>query len=314
MWFWSAQATRRQALGLVAVACLLFAGASGCGGSPRKGAFTAKLGPRIVRPLEAAELLPQDLDLVVRVDVARMRSALGPTSTTEIARRALKDDAEPDLMAALACADVVWIGTRAGALESGDRVIVVEGRGCLPEFPRPGWTLVPTGNGAVSVYDRGSDLTTTGTAEIVASGHGTAAFVTAAEVKAVRHVLEVGPDEERGTPRAEGVVSLDLRIRPLPPRFAKRYPSLTAVLGGLAHVQASATLDDTGLKVDAAVVASSPEDAARASRFIKALAESLNGTRYGDISKATTVDLAGFSVLVHLVVPTKVVLGLVANP
>jgi hypothetical protein len=85
------------------------------------------------------------------------------------------------------------------------------------------------------------------------------------------------------------------------------------VLSGLAHVQASANLADTGVKVDASMVASSPEDAARAARFFKALAASLASSPYAELAKATTVDLVDFTVLLRMVIPTKVVLGLLVK-
>ena len=69
----------------LAMASLLLA--CGCGAEvpPGGGGAMPKVpeGPRIARQVDAADLLPKDLDLVVRVDLARMRAGLGPDATKQ---------------------------------------------------------------------------------------------------------------------------------------------------------------------------------------------------------------------------------------
>jgi hypothetical protein len=65
-----------------------------CGGS--KDAAQAAQGRRIPggarldRDLDPIDVIPADLDLVVRVDLGRMRSALGPTAADDLSKRALQ--------------------------------------------------------------------------------------------------------------------------------------------------------------------------------------------------------------------------------
>src|SRR5690606_33946659 len=73
-----------------------------------EGAAAARLTPRV----EPADLLPADLDLVVRVDVGRMRSGLGRAAADELAQRALDELHDETLKSALLRADVVWLGLR----------------------------------------------------------------------------------------------------------------------------------------------------------------------------------------------------------
>ncbi|MEO5731069.1 MAG: hypothetical protein ABI134_30480, partial [Byssovorax sp.] len=86
------------------------------------------------RRFDPAEIFPADLDLVVRLDVARMRSSVGPAAASAMAARAAREAGDDVLRAALACADVVWLAARLGDLDAGDHVVVVEGAACTPDL------------------------------------------------------------------------------------------------------------------------------------------------------------------------------------
>src|SRR6202012_2912717 len=98
---------------------------------------------------------------------------------------------------------------------------------------------------------------------------------------AVKRVLDVGPDEKRGSPSAEGLVSVDLRARPLPPALAKRYPSIAGLLSGIERIKGSAVLVDDGLRVDAQVLGKAAPGAERAAKFLEAMRASLVEGRFG---------------------------------
>ena len=61
-------------------------------------------------------------------------------------------------------------------------------------------------------------------------------LVSPVEVGSVARVLRQGPDERRGDPAAEGIVSLDLRAGRLPPHLERRFPSIGAIIAGALAV------------------------------------------------------------------------------
>src|SRR5262245_33333909 len=93
----------------VGLALALLAAACGGAQEPAKGRLLPG-GPRFERDLDPSEVFPADLDLVIRVDVGRMRAALGPTGAEALSKRALSSSGERELVEALGCAEVVWIG------------------------------------------------------------------------------------------------------------------------------------------------------------------------------------------------------------
>lgn len=278
--------------------------------SPEK---EAPKGARFDRDVDPTDIFPADLDLVVRVDIGRMRAGIGPSAADELLRRAFADSAEPELRQALACAEVVWIAAHAADLEAGDRVIAVEGKSCMPDLLASRWERVRSANGRVRIFDRKTEAPRAGTARIMNIGDRATVFVSPVELDSVKRVLDAGPDERRGNPRAEGALSVDLRPRPLAPALAKRYPSIAAVLGGIDRVRGTAALAEDGVKVDAEVIGKSAEGAGKAARFLEAMRESLRETKFGDAVKGAKVETVETTVAVKLVVPAKLLLGAIGS-
>jgi hypothetical protein len=270
-------------------------------------------GARVERDLDPPEIFPADLDLVVRVDLARMRAGMGPAASDDLTKRALAGAGEPEIASALACAEVVWIAARVAEIESGDRVVVVEGKACMPDLARSRWEKVRSANKRVLIFDRKGEAPRAGTARILNLGDHGAAFVSPVELDSVKRVLDAGPDPRRGNPTAEGVVSVDLRARPLSPALAKRYPSIAAVLAGIERVRGSATLSDDGLHVDAQVVGKTPAGAALAGKFLTAVRESLAEGKFAEAAKGAKVEVVGKTVEAKLVVPAKLLLAALAG-
>ncbi|MFT3769496.1 MAG: hypothetical protein QM820_29005 [Minicystis sp.] len=246
---------------------------------------------------------------MVRLDLSRMRAALGPTAADELSRRALQGTAESELAEAFGCAEVVWIATRAAEIETGDRVTVIEGKSCMPELAISRWEKVRSGNARVAIFDRKGEAPRAGTARIMNLGNRATVFVSPVELDSVKRVLDTGPDEKRGNPRAEGVVSVDLRPRPLPPGLASKYPSIAAVLAGIERVRGSAVLVDEGLKVDAEVIGVTPKGAEKATRFLEGLRDSLKESRFGEAVKGAKIEMVEKSVGVKVVVPAKLLVA-----
>jgi hypothetical protein len=264
--------------------------------------------------IEPSDIFPADLDLVVRVDVGRMRAGIGPAAADALAKRALTGSVDDEVKDALACAEVVWVATRAQALDEGDRIIVVEGKSCMPELLGARWERVRSSNGKLRIFDRAGEPPRSGTARIMNLGNHATAFVSPVELDPVRRVLATGPDPKRGNPTAEGLVSFDLRAGRLPPALERKYPSIGAVLAGIERVRGSAVLVDDGVKIDADVLGASKTGAERAARFLEAMRDNLaKSPRFGAIMKDVRVEQVEKTVQVRLTLPAKAVLALMAD-
>ena len=306
----------RIALARVALALSALPGLTACSATPppeQAGVRHVPGGPRVARELEPTELFPADLDLVVRFDLGRMRAGLGPLAADALSKKALQGAGEPELLEALACAEVVWIAAHAAEVDSGDRVIVLEGKECMPELGRARWEKIRSGNAKVTIFDRKGEAPRSGTARIVNLNNRATVFVSAVELDGVKRVLDDGPDEKRGSPTAAGLVSVDLRARALPPGLAKRYPSIAGVLAGIERIKGSAVLVDDGLKLDAQVLGKAPAGAERAAKFLEAMRGSLLEGRFAEAAKGAKIEVVERTVEVKLTVPAKALLAVVSG-
>jgi hypothetical protein len=277
-------------------------------------------GPRLVRRLEPADLFPADLDLLVRVDLARMQAAMGPAFASDLAARALAAGPEAGdealVQGAIARADVVWIGLRLADLEAGDRVLVTEGRqGAFSSFKEPprGFRPLPPMEEGVIAFEREEPPPRSGTARIFVVGERAVAFVSPVEIDSVSRVLRDGPDERRGDPVAEGIVSLDLRPRRLSPSLERRFPSIAALLGGLDRVRASAVLSDASLRLSAEIQAKGEPAAVRAQRFLMALRDNVGDPVYVELMQSLSIEQIGATVRIRWTVPAKLIVRLVGS-
>ncbi len=266
------------------------------------------------RDVEPSDIFPADLDLVVRVDVGRMRAGIGPATTDALAKRALTANVGDEVKDALACAEVVWIATRAQGLDDGDRIIVVEGKSCMPDLAGARWERVRSTNGRLRIFDRAGEPPRGAMARIMNLGNHATAFVSPVELDAVRRVMSAGPDPKRGNPTAEGLVSFDLRAHRLSPSLETKYPSIAAVIAGIERIRGSAVLVDDGVKIDADVLGASKTGAERAARFLEAMRDNLaKGPRFGDLLKDVRIEQVEKTVQVRLTLPAKAVLALMAD-
>lgn len=285
----------KRAAALVSVTGLLVAG---CRTVPApQGAVRP---PQLSKRLVATDLLPADLDVVLRVDMARLRAGLGPAFAEALAARAGEAGGEGFVSEAIAAADAVWIGLRLADLDAGDRVLVAEGRLGEIHIEPSEWketTPAATMEG-VQILDRQGTVARTGTGRIVVFQKKLYAFVSPVEVDATTRLLREGPDAGRGDPRADGLVSVDVRGHRLPRSLEKRYPSIASIIGGIKRIRGSATLADDGVKVSIDMTGKSPEAATRAEKFLTAIKESGASTRYADLLRS--VKLTRIDAELHL--------------
>lgn len=295
-----------------ALAATMLVVGAGCGDEVPRGGVPRTPDVALARKVEPTDLLPADLDLVVRVDLARLRAGLGPSSIAALAGRLPGDRV---LREALARADAVTVGLRADDLEAGDRVIVVEGAlgdaaATEPDpvlfAPGPRWVE------GVRVWDRkdAEAAPRERVARVVRIGDRALVFVTALEVDPTSRVLRAGPDERRGQPFAEGLVSLDWRPRPLRTTLATRFPSIAGVLRGLERVRATATMGEASVDVRAQIDAVDDAAAEKVERFLGLLRDNAGED---SLLAALTIERAASTVHVGVDVPAEVVLRAVAS-
>lgn len=265
--------------------------------------------------IDAVELFPADLDLVLRVDLARMRAALGPVANGLSSRVGVEIDARDELAAkAIERARVAWIGTRLADIETGDRVLVVEGD--VEDLrPDPGifQLLDPPLSDAVKTFERRGPVSRDATARIHLLGARTIVFVSGVEVDGVERVLLRGADPGRRDPPADGLLSADLRARRLPPGLERRFPSIGAIVRGIERARASVTMVDEGLQADVEVMTVSSAASTKLEGFLNALREGGQGSRYALLFDGLHVERIERVVRVKWLVPIEMLRKLVES-
>jgi len=183
----------------------------------------------------AADWIPSDLDVVARLDLGRVRDALGPAALETLANEALAGgnagrDPGGLLLASLLSAELVFLGFRPGHdLAPLDRVLSVEGRFEQLRRPPAGFSGATDLGGDVRYWERRpaeERLPRVETARIYAFGERTRVFVSTAEIDAVERALSGLGGEGRLVTPEQGTLSV-----------AARPWLLTRLLGG-------ATLDE----------------------------------------------------------------------
>ena len=267
--------------------------------------------PSIVRPLDA---MPADLDLVLRLDLRKMRETLGGPTMTALGEQALRglhgDDRETDalLLRALEQTDTLWVGVRpTRTLEVADSVFVMSGH--FPNFDPHRAESTPRFAGAIDLggdlrrYDRAQPPTRGAPARIYVQGEELLVSLSAAEIDSVERSLE----EQRGMPALEpaekGVLSVVARPQVLPLELLADVASLRRVVRSAQRLELTADLAGSGLD---ATLALKFEDASLAEQVAHALSEmcAALGQSSGRLSRFATrvkVGSAGQYVSLQLV-------------
>jgi hypothetical protein len=238
----------------------LFVACGGTSGAP----------PRAPRPraMMPSELLPEDLDLVVRVDAARIRQN---PMLVGIVRDLAKSGTAGILASAKSALDeatAVWVGTRwMSDGFHGDGIVAVD----APPAREPD----PLSSPGVKVAERSTSSRSDPALEVVVENRGVV-LATAAEADAVLRVLRDGPDEGRLDPPARGLLSFAGRVREgAGPRGLGPFGALRALTEGLVGFAGSLDERDA-IEVEASLTYASAEGAARAALAAKRAAERLS--------------------------------------
>jgi hypothetical protein len=295
----SSTLVRRGLLGLLGLALLNLA----CSSTTAKPA-------RVTKPkqhFDAVELFPAHLDLVVRLDLERMRVALGPLAQGLSARMESEIDIHDELATkAIERARVAWIGTRLADVELGDRVLVVEGDvDDLRPDPTLYQVLDPPISDTVKTFDRRGPLAREATARIHLLGAKTIVFVSGVEVDGVERILLHGPDPGRRDPPANGLLSADIRGRRLPPSLERKFPSIGGIVRGVERARASVTMVDSDLRAELGLTTASEAASKKLDDFLNALREGGQASRYAQLFAGLRVERVEREVQVSWALPLE---------
>jgi hypothetical protein len=257
-------------------------------------------GPPIQQPADA---IPGDLDLVIRIDFAKVKGVLGSELMRELERRAPRSgDAATErlLVDAMTRADTIWIAVRpADDLEQSDNVIILRGRfGDLDPKKyggEPRWRGPTDLGAAFRVYERDQPKLRSAPVRIYARLPDLLIFVSAAEIDSAERVIERGADDPRLEPPEKGAVALEARIGRLADSIAGRSPAAARLLAPARRLRATVDLDTAGLRAEVELDFELEEQARRAADATAIFARALTETKgpAGRIAAALRVEAVG---------------------
>ena len=280
-----------------------------CGNEVPAGGVRAPEQP-ISRRLEPNEVLPGDLDVVVRIDLTRLKEAMGPEPEKQLAARLGTDPAVAD---ALADGRAATLGLRSLDLEAGDHVLVVEGDMKRFELDKTSFEATPSANDRVKIFSRSTPTTRGGAEILVLLDDRAVAFASPAEADAILRVLREGADENRGQPAAEGLLSFDMRPRRLSAELEARFPSIARLVSQVQRIKGTVHVESEALVVRFEVIARSESAAARVTKFLGALREGADPTGVSAVLKSMEVEPLGAVVAVRARIPAVVALAAISG-
>lgn len=257
------------------VGMLLSLGAA-CGGSrpapPRA--------PALATPVDA---VPPDLDLVLRVDLAKVRAALGPQGVASLrgeAADAVAETREELVERALEASDTAILALRPELLpHETDNVLVLAGHfaalGVDRALRASGWSAPVDLGGDVRRFDRGGKLSRSSPARVYAFANERLVFVSAAEIDSVEAVLERQRAPSSLKPQSRGVLAFAARLRTLGTTLVDRYPELADAIGPADAVQGVVDSTATGLGLEVALELPSEASAERTSAALGRIRQAL---------------------------------------
>jgi hypothetical protein len=247
--------------------------------------------------------IPPDLDLVVRVDLARVRAGLGSEAVSGLRKQAALEQAgDPS---------EVWLGDAIersdGAIlalrpefgpEGPDNVLVLSGRfeGLWTGARAPeGWLAPVDLGGDVRRFDRKQLGARSSPARFYAFGDRQLVILSAAEIDSVEGVLERGRAPSTLRPKASGLLSFQARLRDADRLLRSRFPLLARLLGSAVSVAGTVDISAESLVSELGLELLDPGQAGDAAAVLDGLAKDLAVVdgRLGVIAKNAKVQATG---------------------
>jgi hypothetical protein len=261
-----------------------------------------------------ADLLPDDLDFVLRIDAARIRQNPALAGVVRELVKTKPSELLASIQGAFAQASAVWVGTRwMSDGFHGDGVVAIEAAPggdkialAISESRASRRRLLALSD--VDVFERPTSARGEAALEIVMGNRGVV-LATAAEADAVLRVLRGGADEGRLEPSARGLVSFAGRFRGgAPVEAAATTGTLRAVAQGLVGYAGSldeGTAAAGEIAVEVSLVYVSAKDAARAAERAKETAGRLAaaGGSLGTMANSVRLNELGSAVQLRCAVP-----------
>ncbi|HMJ54841.1 MAG TPA: hypothetical protein VK540_22325 [Polyangiaceae bacterium] len=267
------------------------------------------------RVTSPADLFPDDLDFVVRIDAARVRQNPALAGVVRDLAKTSRSELLESIKAAFGDASAVWVGTRWMTDGfHGDGVLAIEtspggDTAGLRDAAGVGGVATPFRRVAVKlpevdVFERHASARGEAVLQVVMRGRGVV-LATAAEADAVLRVMNAGPDAGRLDPPARGLVSCAGRLRAGAPLGDA---ATSALLRGLTEglVGYAAALEEgEAIQVEASLAYASVSDAARAAKRVKETAERFvaGGGTLGTLADSVKLTEVGSSVRIRAAVP-----------
>lgn len=261
---------------------------------------------------EPSTLLPRDLDVVVRVDVAKIRATLGDAAAGRLAEQGLPggERALATMMATKATA--VWVGLRGSA---GDSVLVAKGEvndldpdawaggaaktpsvtsATTAAGPTPPSTYarLPATEPGITWFERRERAKRADPARLVLLATGVLAAISPGEIDAVDRIVRVGGDPERLRPREDAVLSFAIRGRVLRTDLAPRFPEIADILTTSTGAEGSVDLVGGEVRAELSLTFAESADADRGQAGLERLVLDLRrdkGRRVSTLARGTAV-------------------------
>lgn len=272
---------------------------------------------------EPALAIPGDLDLVLRVDLARLRDLFGlgfEAALDEMLARAPGADADGDtgrlLLRLFSRADTIWLGARPGlSPELTDNVLVARGKfaGLVPEAigGSPPWDRPERLGGGVLRYERAAPKLRATPAVIYLREPDRVVIGSTAEIDALELTLERGEGQAPLRAPETGIAALAARVPALSQRLRARAPTLSRLFDGADQLSCSLDRRADDLELVVELRYASSERAAEIAGPIEAVLSRLAGSGFQFLERVR-VQPAGSSVTLTLSLPVERVKALAA--
>jgi len=272
---------------------------------------------------EPALSIPGDLDLVIRVDLARLRDLFGlafEAALDEMLARAPGAAADGDtgrlLLRVLSRADTVWLGARPGlSPELTDNVLVARGRfaGIVPDAigGDPPWDRPERLGGGVLRYERRAPELRATPAVMYLREPDRIVIGSTAEIDALELTLERAEGQPPLRAPEAGIVALAARVPELSQKLRSRAPTLTRLLDGAERLSCAIDRRGDELELVLELVYGGPARAAEVAVPLEQVLGRLADSGFRFLERVR-VEPAGSSVTLALSMPIERVKALAA--
>jgi len=266
--------------------------------------------PSLVR---AADAMPADLDLVVRLDLRKIRDTLGGTAMSALSvvivqgMRGADRGTDALMLRAFEHTDTLWLGVRPTAnFEVADSVFIMAGH--FPDFDPHRAESTPSFGPAIDLggdlrrYDRARPPTRSAPARIYVRGDDLLVSSSEAEIDSVERSLE----EQRGlpplVPAEKGVLSAVARPQVLPLSILAGTGSLRRLVQSADRLELNADLTGSGVEATLALRFADPPQAEQVAKALSDMRDALSADsgRLAKFATRTQVSSAGSYVSLRL--------------